>query len=645
MKFKNLIINLVFSLSFFYGTAQNAALKKAKKDYDKYAFVDAISIYEKVAERRYGDEKMFQKLGNAYYFNAEHTKAVKWYAALFALNDQQKSEYCYRYSQALKSIGEYKKADEVLEKLNEKVESDTRGELFANNKNYLEQIKFNSGRFEIADAGINSVHSDYGSTILKNKLVFASARDTGLVTKKLFKWTNKSFTNLYAAEINSDGSLKAPRRFDNKINTKFNESTPTFTKDGKTMYFTRNNFLKGKKGKNEEKITLLKIYKAEYVVDKWTNIVELPFNSNQYSTAHPALSTDEKKLYFASDMPGGSGQSDLYSVTINDDGTFGKPENLGPGINTEERETFPFISGDNELYFASDGRPGLGGLDIFCSKILKDGDFGLVQNVGEPVNTKFDDFAFVIDHLTRIGFYSSNKEGGIGNDDIYKFLETRKLNCHKTLSGIITDSESGEGLMGVTVVLLDEKFEKLEEITTSKEGIYSFEIKCNTKYYIRALKEDYETTESEVEIDPSTDQSELNLKLEKRIRPIAVGTDLAKTLKIPFIYFDLDKAIIKKEAVFELEKILAVLEQYPDMKIDVRSHTDSRQSKNYNMVLSDKRAKATLDWFVKRGIAPSRLTGKGYGESQLVNECSDGVKCSEEEHRLNRRSEFVIVSF
>lgn len=285
----------------FNAAAQKGVLNKAEKDYNQYAYIDAISIYEKVADKGYKDEKMFQRLGNAYYFNAELAKAAKWYDALFSLNNQQEPEYYYRYAQTLKSIGDYAKADKMLEAFNEKVKTDTRGVLFEKNKNYLEQIKANSGRFIIDDAGINSKQSDYGSTLLNNKLIFASARDTGNVTRSTFKWTNKSFTNLYAAQLKADGSLEEPVRFDKKINSKFNESTPVFTKDGKTMYFTRNNFLKGKKGKDEKRVTLLKLYKADLVNDKWTNVVELPFNSDQYSTAHPALSTDEKKLYFASE--------------------------------------------------------------------------------------------------------------------------------------------------------------------------------------------------------------------------------------------------------------------------------------------------------------------------------------------------------
>lgn len=644
MKIKNLIYTVFLFSVAFNGMAQKSVLNKAEKQYNQYAYIDAISIYEKVAESGYKEEKMFQRLGNAYYFNAELTKAVKWYDALFSLNNQQEPEYYYRYAQALKSIGDYAKSDKMLETFNEKVKTDIRGVLFENNKNYLEQIKSNSGRFDISDAGINSKQSDYGSTVFNNKLVFASARDTGSIIRKTFKWTNKAFTNLYAAELKSDGSLEEPIRFEKKINSKLNESTPVFTKDGKTMYFTRNNFLRGKKGKDNKRITLLKLYKADLVNDKWTNVVALPFNSDQFSIAHPALSLDESKLYFASDMPGSLGQSDLYSVAINADGTFGKPENLGPAINTEGRETFPFISGDNELYFASDGRPGLGGLDIFVAKIKEDASFDAVQNIGEPVNTKFDDFAFIIDSNTRKGFFSSNKEGGKGNDDIYKFTETRRLDCQKKLSGTVLDAQTNQALADAKVILLDEKFQQIAEVISATDGTYNFDVQCNKTYHVRVAKKDYETNENAITIQPSNDKSELNVKLEKQIKEIGVGTDLAKTLEIPIIYFDLDQAVIRKEAAFQLEKIVAVMKQYPDMKIDVRSHTDSRQTEKYNMILSDKRAKATIEWLVKKGISSKRISGKGYGESQLINKCSDNVACTEEEHQLNRRSEFVIVS-
>lgn len=644
MKIKKLVYSTLLIVVALQGFSQKAKVAVADKKYDRYAYVDAIATYERLAEKGYKDEKMFQKLGNAYYFNAELEKAANWYGELFAMNQDQESEYFYRYSQCLKSVGQYGKADEMLEQFNKKSGNDKRAKLYAKHKNYLEEIKANSGRFNIEDAGINSEYSDYGSSFSGNKLVFASSRDTGGVSKRVFKWTNQSFTNLYASEVNSRGNLETPKPFGNRINSKFHESTPVFTKDGNTIYFTRNNFLDGKKGKDDKKITLLKLYKATLEDGSWKKITELPFSSNQYSVAHPMLSPDDKTLYFASDMPGTFGQSDLFKVAINNDGSFGTPENLGAMINTEGRETFPFISDDDELYFASDGHPGLGGLDVFVSKIEQDGGFKEVQNVGSPANGPLDDFAFLIDSKTRNGFITSNRTGGKGYDDIYKFTETRKLVCIQELAGIVTDQDTGLALPNVNVSLFNEKFEPLKVNVSDEKGKYSFNVECGKTYYIRTEKIDYVTKESKISTNTTSGITNFSIALEKAGCKLAVGDDLGKCFGIKMIYFDLAKSSIKKEATFELEKILDVLQQYPAMKLDIRSHTDSRQTAKYNEVLSDRRAKSTIEWLVKNGIDSSRLTGKGYGESQLVNNCLDGVKCTEEEHQSNRRSEFIIIS-
>jgi outer membrane protein OmpA-like peptidoglycan-associated protein len=343
-------------------------------------------------------------------------------------------------------------------------------------------------------------------------------------------------------------------------------------------------------------------------------------------------------------MPGTLGQSDLFRVQINGEGKYGKPENLGPEINTEGRETFPFISTDNELYFASDGRPGLGGLDIYVAKIDANGGFYGMQNVGEPINSNQDDFAFFINSKNRNGFFTSNREGGKGYDDIYRFVENKKLICEQMLSGIVTDLDSGKILVGAKMSLFDQNFKSLQVTQTDEKGYYSFPVLCGKSYYVRTEKEEYQTKEGSVKTKIYSGTKDFPVVLEKRIKPIAVGTDLAKTLDIPIIYFDLDKSFIRKDATFELAKIVVVMQEFPEMKIEVRSHTDSRQTAKYNEKLSDKRAKATVAWLIKNGIDSVRIIGKGYGESQLVNHCTDGVKCTEEEHQANRRSEFIIVS-
>ncbi|AWA28615.1 flagellar motor protein MotB [Flavobacterium magnum] len=630
--------------------SQKTSLKKAEKKYDNYAYVDAIKIYETIAKKGYKDEKMFQRLGNAYYFNSEFEKAEGAYRELFTMNPEQKEEYYYRYAQSLKSVGKYTEAEQMMVKFNEKSGNDKRAMLFKDNRNYLEVIKLNSKRFYIEDAGINSEYSDYGSSMVGNKLVFATTRDTGGVVKRRHKWNNKAFSNLYDSEVQQDfdAVLGKPSKFSKEVNTKFHESTPVFTKDGKTMYFTRNNFNRGRQGENRFDIILLKIYKATLEGDKWTNVVELPFDNDEYSCAHPALSADERTLYFASDMPGSFGESDLYKVAINEDGSFGTPVNLGASINTPGKESFPYVTDEDELYFASDGHPGLGGLDIFVAKIRKDGVFRNIQNLGQPLNSRKDDFAYLLDTKTRTGYFTSNREGGKGFDDIYKFTELRKLNCEQILEGVVTDSETNQPIADAQVVLYDSEMEKITTVNTDSEGKYSFgPVDCDSKYYIRADKTDYETNETPFLAPKQNGNTYLPLTLKKRIVKIEPGVDLAErgVLDIPTIYFNLDKWNIRKDAAFELEKVLAVMNQYPTMKIDVRSHTDSRATYKYNMALSEKRAKSTIEWLVRNGIDASRLTGRGYGETQLVNKCADGVKCTEAEHQMNRRSQFIVVEF
>lgn len=663
---KKLIYFFLFFCYFFNANAQTASINNADKKYDNYAYADAIKAYENLVKKGVKEERIFQRLGNSYYFIGELEEALNYYQELFNLNENQEAEYMYKYAQCLKSIGSYRKADEVLEKFSQKVPLDKRAVLFLKNKNYLEDIKANSGRFDIADAGVNSKDSDYGSTILDNKLVFTSARDTGAIIKKNFKWTNKAISTLYTVELNPDGSIEKPVLFHKKnLKVNLNQSTPVFTKDGQTMYFTRNNSVDGKRRQNENNITFLKLYKAVLIDNEWKEVKELPFNSDEYSVAHPALSTDGKTLYFASDMPGTLGLSDIFKVSIAADGTFGTPENLGPEINTEGRETFPFISDENELYFASDGRPGLGGLDIYVSKINKEGLFDEVQNVGEPINSMQDDFAFIINSKNRNGFFSSNRVNGQGLDDIYRFTENRRLICEQQLSGTITDQETNEILSNVSLVLFDEAGKSAVETKSDVNGNYVFSnVRCGKKYFIKTSKEDYLFKEVSVTLKKATGSTSLQIALEKKPKPIVrampvvikgnsikpvkvnitIGTDLVKLLNIPMNFFDLGKATIKKESEPKLQKIVDMLKQYPTIKIDIRSHTDSRSSSESNQILSDKRAQSSKSWLEQRGIDGSRLTAKGYGETQLVNNCADGVKCTEKEHQQNRRSEFIITS-
>ena len=312
-------------------------------------------------------------------------------------------------------------------------------------------------------------------------------------------WTNHSFTELYQARIKGD-SLSPPEKFSKRIATRVHESTPVFTKDGKTMYFTRNNYHEGKIKKDSTGRILLKIYRATLKDGAWTDITELPFNSNEYSIAHPALSADGEILYFASDMPGSYGEADIFSVRIDPDGTFGIPQNLGSGVNTQGRESFPFVDRDNHLYFASDGHPGLGGLDIYVSKPEK-GEYVKAFNVGEPINSNRDDFAFIIDGATKTGYFSSNRGGGLGYDDIYGFSEIREIefDCTQLLAGSITEESTGKALPDARVSLFDNERNLLKTTVSGTDGTYRFTgVECGKAYIVKSEKSLYTTGETSI---------------------------------------------------------------------------------------------------------------------------------------------------
>jgi outer membrane protein OmpA-like peptidoglycan-associated protein len=646
---KLVFISFAFLVTFT-SYSQPTKVKKADKEYDKLAYVDAIKTYERVFEKGYKSADMLQRLGNAYYFKADLDNAAKWYGELFSFTQDLEPEYYFRYAQALKALKDYKKADQMMATFNEKSGNDLRAKLASNQKDYLAVIKKNSDRYTIENAGINSEYSDYGSSYLDNKVVFASARDTGGVSKGKHSWTGEGFTNLYGADMGSEGTLSNPEKFSKKLNSKYHESTPVFTKDGKTVYFTRNNYVNGKKKRDSEKTILLKLLKATLEGDQWTDVKELPFNSDEYNVAHPALSPDDKTLYFASNMPGTTGLSDLWKVAINGDDTYGTPENLGKGINTEGRETFPTITPENELYFASDGHPGLGGLDIWVSKAEKDGSFKEVLNVGEPANSSKDDFALLIDTKTNIGYLTSNREGGLGSDDIYKIKETKKIEykCEQLLAGTVVDQADQKPIANAQVTLMDQNFKKINDTFSDAEGKFFLgSVECASKLYLKTVATGYNIKETPTLIAKTSGKSFVPIELEKTVVEVKVGDDLAKAFKIQIIYFDLDKSYIRADAAVELSKILDVMEQYPTMELDVRSHTDCRQTMKYNAALSDRRAKSTIAWLIEKGVTASRLTGRGYGESELTNSCpcepTNESNCSEAEHQLNRRSEFIIT--
>ena len=647
MKLLNITLAFLCTTSLF--AQHERELQKANDMYKNYAYVDAIKIYEKIAEKGYVNQEMLESLGNSYYYNAEYKNALRWYEQLFEEGKYNvKPEYYYRYAQALKSVGRYDESDKMMNKFAELTgNADTRAVLFEENKDYQEVIHSNSGRLELHPVSINTEFSEYGTALYGDKIVFTAANSGKTSKGGVSQWTGESYYDLYTADRDQQ-VLSNKKFFSTTINTPFNESTAVFTKDGNTMYFTRNNYVNHRLGTDVENTILLKILRATKDSNgEWGNVVELPFNSDDYNVAHPALSPDEKFLYFASDMKGSLGESDIYRVEILGDNQYGTPENLGDIINTSGRESFPFVSKNNILYYSSDGIPGLGGLDIFAVKFYENGTVSKPINIGMPGNSADDDFCFVMDSETKVGFLSSNRPGGKGRDDIYSFYEEKPLvfDCEKMIKGVLKDSEKNDVIADGVIVLSDKTMKEVARQKTKEDGSFAFDkVDCkDLYYYLRAEIGDYVTTEVKVDLSVEGDVF-YEFMIKPREIAIDKDVDLAKVLNIKEIYFDFDKSDIRPDAAVELAKIVEVMRENPKMKIDIRSHTDSRGADSYNLKLSDRRAKATLEWMVKQGIERKRLTAKGYGETQLVNGCSNGVPCTDEEHQANRRSEFIIVS-
>lgn len=628
--------------------AQEGKIERADKKFNQYSYVDARKIYLDVAEKGYESADIFQKIADSYYFNGLYGEAASWYEKLVEqYPDDATAEYYFRYAQSLRALKNYALSDEMMNTFKTLSEDDTRSDLFEKDPNYLTSISYKKSKYQIAEIrSINSRYSDFAPTEYEGRLIFASSRDTGGLSRNIHKWNNQPFLDLYIARL-KDGEAEVDdiKQFSKELNSKFHESTTTFSPDGRTVYFTRNNYNQRNYRKSKNGTNKLKIYRSRKKNGSWGIPTEMPFNSDEYSTAHPTLNADGTKLYFASDMPGTIGLSDIWVVAVDSTDNIGEPRNLGRPINTEGRETFPFSSQKGNLYFASDGHPGLGGLDVFVTT-PSDDDMTSddIENLGETLNSSFDDFSFIVNDSTNVGYFASNRKRGLGSDDIYRFVKEELPTCDIIVQGTVTDQETGKVIPEAVVLILNEDQEIINSITADEAGAYSTPLECEKQYIVRATKEEYGPAEVLVETPNESGTLTRDLELKREVKLIEVGDDLTKVLELNPIYFDLDRFNIRRDAALELEKVLSVMREYPNMVIDVRSHTDSRASSSYNNTLSNKRAKATIEYLITQGIDRNRLSGKGYGESQLVNRCADGVSCSEVEHQANRRSEFIVIS-
>lgn len=627
-------------------------IETIQKDYDNLSYYKLIQELLPEVEKSNEPSKILL-LADSYFFNGQMEEASNWYKEL--ASESFDKETLFRYVQSLKAVKNYSLADKIMITFINLNPNDSRSKLFKNN--YLDIIEETSDNFELNNLEINTPFSDFGVSNYDESLIFASSRNQN---NKKYNWNDQPFLDIYIYD--SQGNIK---EISGKVNTRYHESSTAFTKDGQTIYFTRNN-----SKKNNENIIGLKIFRAKLNRGKWVNIEPLPFNSDDYNVAHPALNVDETKLYFTSDMPGSIGGSDIFYVDINNDGSFGSPKNLGSKFNTEGRENFPFISDDGTLYFSSDSHIGLGGLDVFMIKDDK------VVNVGKPINSPRDDFGYIIDEKTLEGYVTSNRVGGVGDDDIYSF---KRNPCKKEFFGSVLDENTLATISAADITVYNENNNAVDRFKSNIDGEFIYELPCDDQTLKIVVNKDnfendtlsfrvlsgIENLELKLKPIPKTlfdknDKNELkcahysiiagsfskkvnaerkieSLKKEgynaslTQVNPegfyrVAYERFKSKSKAIKFFYYlkhtqnkdvwflveqntalcksilyDFNSSKIRSDAEETLLKIIDYMNYYPEVNIILSSHTDSRGDEEYNKSLSIKRNNSATKFLVEKG--------------------------------------------
>lgn len=613
--------------------------------YNDFKFKKAIESYSKIASKnKRPSQYLIQRLADSYYNINEYQNARVWYEKLYKENGRGVGENTFiRYIQSLKADRDYDMANDLIAEFYKNNQS--RLQLISRVKRDLDSLSLNPPIYEVSNLKINTEKSDFGPVYYKNSVVFSSTRDTAKLSDAVYVWNEQPYLDLYMAERDvSNGELYNPNKFLKNLESSYHDATLAFSNDFKTVYFSQNYLYKNKLKVNDEGVSNIKILKGTIEDDQIVNIVPMRFNDISYSCSHPALSPDGKRLYFVSDMPGGYGETDIYVVDVFEDGTTSSPVNLGVMVNTPGREMFPHLVGKS-LYFSSDAHFGLGGLDIFQTEVKAKDKYSVPRNLGAPINSNMDDFAFITSSEGDSGYFSSNRFSGKGDDDIYYYKKnTREM--FQVRSGKVLELNTEKPLPGTGVKAFDLFNNLIMETVSDDQGAYSVKLPCGAVSTLTFTKPEYSKKSVEVSTveEPCPETAEMDVYLVGYESLIVKEGDMEK-IKVDPIYFDFNQYAITPKAIAELEKVLFAMEEFPDLKIKIESHTDSRGSDSYNLTLSHNRAKSTYDYLIGRGIDQQRIESAiGYGESLPKNGCSNGVKCTEEEFLVNRRSDFIIIS-
>ena len=638
MKLKNYIITGIVLLITICAFAQNDTQKKADNLFNNFAFVQATNAYHDLINEGFNTDYATRQLADSYAYLRNPDSAVVYYEKAVKQNNVP-IEYYYNYSQALRGVKDYE-ASRVWMKQFKDAGGNIEEQRFLKDSDFLNSIFNAKKQYFLKHIKFNSKFSEFGAYEHDGNIYFTSSRDKGDLKKHINGWDEEPFLNIYVIHKNANDSIvNGKSKLKGQVNSVYHDGPLTLTKDGKTMYFSRTDFIKNILGRNNEGISNLKIYKASLVEDKWTNIEELPFNSNHFSNAHPALSEDESKLYFASDRSGGKGGSDIYYVDIHN-GTFGKPKNVGSVVNTNKNEKFPFINSEGALFFSSDGHPGLGLLDVFGTVSNESKNIVSIINLGTPVNSSKDDFSFFMNEDGLSGYFASNRHGGIGSDDIYAYDRLPQLN----LDGTVYDTINNSPISNAMVTLLDINNNVLAKLQTDNNGHYSINIDRDADYVVKVNKDGFVDYENAL-TSKSIDRNVKTVTNDFSMQPEAKVEEITEIVKLSPIYYTYNSSKIRNEDLQELDSMVnTMLNIHPNMTIRIESYSDSRGPANYNYKLSQDRANATYKYLVNKGVNPDRIIDyKGYGEEKLTNGCDSTTKCTEAQHQKNRRTQFIVV--
>jgi outer membrane protein OmpA-like peptidoglycan-associated protein len=630
-----------------------AQIKKANKLYNLYDYSQAIPYYLKAvkSKKKETQKEATFKLAESYRMVNNASEARSWYKRSLQYNDVAPINYFY-LGQAARTLQEYKDAEQAFRKYAALVPDDLRGELYAGYCALMEDWEELEPSAEVKNTkNINSKYADFGPAFYKDGVVFASDRNPSLIEEHRYGWTNYNYLNLYMStpKYFEDfwGDMGSPAAMSSQFNQSFHDGPAFFTQDNNKMFLTRTNKKSGDKGEEGIITFLLKIFYT-VIKDGKTEFKAFPYNSEQYSVGHPTVSADGNTMIFVSDMSGSTGGTDLYK-SIFTDGSWSTPVNLGETLNTIGNEGFPTLVNDTLLYFSSDGHPGYGGQDIFVSHMIE-GEWSGPQNLYAPINSSYDDFSIAVSSDLSSGFFSSNRPGGLGSDDIYAFRNAKpsvkaipviaKAKISPlSMKGFVKDKTSGKPLGGAMVFVLNTKTNKVKVLETGTDGIFTLPAEKDVLYISKAVKPDYMDDCLNFRIMEADTSAIYDVP-----RPLMLDKlEVNKSFRVENIYYDLDKWFIREDAKPALDNLVEIMKKYP-ITAELSSHTDSRASNAYNDELSQKRAEAAVRYIVLQGVDPSRLVAKGYGETRLVNKCSDGVSCTEDEHQQNRRTEFKILS-